>query len=141
MPLLFSFKLLVIHFSNLDNPCELLSAFVLGNGCPCALLVRGIPCTCPFNPSSIDLPPSVFEIRPVNEYIKFFFQVSFFSVYLVQQLYYVLTPIFILQNTNDISSYLLHFQLCKTEQYLFSSVAIHRVMRRPLTIEHFQLFS
>nr|XP_034331261.1 uncharacterized protein LOC105330228 [Crassostrea gigas] len=59
---------------NLDNPCELLSAFVLGNGCPCALLVRGIPCTCPFNPSSIDLPPSVFEIRPVNEYIKFFFQ-------------------------------------------------------------------
>lgn len=98
MPLLFSFKLLLIHFSNLDNPCELLSAFVLGNGCPCALLFSGIPCTCPFNPLSINLPPTVFEIRRVNEYFIYFFTVSFYSVFLVQQLNYVLTPMFILQN-------------------------------------------
>lgn len=96
MPLLFSFKLLLIHFSNLDNPCELLSAFVLGNGFPCALLAHGIPSTCPFNPSSINLPPTVFEIRRVNEYIRDFLTVCFYSVFLVQQLYYVLTPIFIL---------------------------------------------
>uniref|UniRef100_K1PHC8 Ganglioside GM2 activator n=1 Tax=Magallana gigas TaxID=29159 RepID=K1PHC8_MAGGI len=81
---------------NLDNPCELLSAFVLGNGCPCALLFSGIPCTCPFNPLSINLPPTVFEIRRVNEHFRYFSTVSFYSVFLVQQLYYVLTPIFIL---------------------------------------------
>lgn len=82
--IIYSFKLLIIHFSNFNNPCEFLSAFVNRDGCPCALLHHGIPCTCPFNPSSIDLPPTVFQLEPQNEVFRLLFEASFYFVYLVQ---------------------------------------------------------
>ena len=49
-----------------DNPCEFLSAFKTSGTCPPQLTSHGLPCTCPFNPSSINLPPSVFEIAQIN---------------------------------------------------------------------------
>ena len=52
--------------SNYDNPCEFLSAFKTSGTCPPQLTSHGLPCTCPFNPSTIDLPPSVFEVAQIN---------------------------------------------------------------------------
>ncbi|XP_078313184.1 ganglioside GM2 activator-like [Crassostrea virginica] len=51
---------------NYDNPCEFLSAFKTSGTCPPQLTSHGLPCTCPFNPSSINLPPSVFEVAQIN---------------------------------------------------------------------------
>ncbi|XP_062574655.1 uncharacterized protein LOC134236488 [Saccostrea cucullata] len=51
---------------NYDNPCEVLSAFATSGTCPPQLEAHGIPCTCPFNPSDINLPPSVFEVKTIN---------------------------------------------------------------------------
>lgn len=48
--------------SDFDNPCELFSAFEISGNCPVQLAAHGIPCTCPFNPTTIDLPPSVFVV-------------------------------------------------------------------------------
>lgn len=62
--LLFLKKILWFTFccSNFDNPCELFSAFEISGNCPVQLAAHGIPCTCPFNPTTIDLPPSVFVV-------------------------------------------------------------------------------
>lgn len=49
-----------------DNPCEFLSAFKTSGTCPAQLAAHGLPCTCPFNPSSINLPPSVFHVTHLN---------------------------------------------------------------------------
>ncbi|XP_061177341.1 ganglioside GM2 activator-like [Saccostrea echinata] len=51
---------------NYDNPCEFLSAFATSGTCPHQLEAHGLPCTCPFNPSDINLPPSVFEVTKIN---------------------------------------------------------------------------
>lgn len=51
---------------NLDNPCEFLSAFETSGTCPTQLASHGLPCTCPFNPSAINLPPSVFHVRHLD---------------------------------------------------------------------------
>lgn len=52
--------------SNYDNPCEILSAFVTSGTCPTQLQAHGLPCTCPFNPTNINLPPSVYHVAQVN---------------------------------------------------------------------------
>eukprot|EP00105_Crassostrea_gigas_P039344 XP_019923492.1 PREDICTED: ganglioside GM2 activator-like isoform X2 [Crassostrea gigas] len=49
-----------------DNPCELFSAFGNSGNCPVQLAAHGIPCTCPFNPTTIDLPPSVFVVPHID---------------------------------------------------------------------------
>lgn len=56
----------VFNDSNLDNPCEFLSAFETSGTCPTQLTSHGLPCTCPFNPSAINLPPSVFHVRHLD---------------------------------------------------------------------------
>ncbi|XP_078313193.1 ganglioside GM2 activator-like [Crassostrea virginica] len=48
---------------NYDNPCEFLSAFQTSGTCPPQLEAHGLPCTCPFNPENINLPPSVFQAK------------------------------------------------------------------------------
>ena len=50
-------------YSNYDNPCEFLSAFQTSGTCPPQLEAHGLPCTCPFNPENINLPPSVFQAK------------------------------------------------------------------------------
>ncbi|XP_061177342.1 ganglioside GM2 activator-like [Saccostrea echinata] len=50
---------------NYDNPCEFLSAFKTSGTCPQQLTDHGLPCTCPFNPDSINLPPSVFQVTNI----------------------------------------------------------------------------
>lgn len=52
--------------SSFDNPCELFSAFGNSGNCPVQLAAHGIPCTCPFNPTTIDLPPSVFVVPHID---------------------------------------------------------------------------
>ncbi|XP_048779326.2 ganglioside GM2 activator-like [Ostrea edulis] len=52
---------------NYDNPCEFLSAFKSSGTCPAQLTAHGLPCTCPFNPSNINLPPSVFEVTQISQ--------------------------------------------------------------------------
>lgn len=49
-----------------DNPCEFLSAFETSGTCPTQLETHGLPCTCPFNPLNIDLPPTLFEVTHLN---------------------------------------------------------------------------
>lgn len=49
-----------------DNPCELLSAFETSGFCPAQLAAHGLPCMCPFNPATINLPPSVFHVTHLN---------------------------------------------------------------------------
>ncbi|XP_048779323.2 ganglioside GM2 activator-like [Ostrea edulis] len=51
---------------NYDNPCEFLSAFKSSGTCPPQLTAHGLPCTCPFNPSDINLPPTVFQVTHIN---------------------------------------------------------------------------
>lgn len=51
---------------NYDNPCEFLSAFETSGTCPAQLAANGLPCTCPFNPSTINLPPSLFHVTHLN---------------------------------------------------------------------------
>ena len=49
-----------------DNPCEFLSAFKTSGTCPTQLEANGLPCTCPFNPTNINLPPSVFHVTQIS---------------------------------------------------------------------------
>lgn len=56
----------VLNCSNYDNPCEFLSAFETSGTCPAQLAAHGLPCTCPFNPATINLPPSVFHVTHLN---------------------------------------------------------------------------
>nr|XP_034331269.1 ganglioside GM2 activator-like [Crassostrea gigas] len=51
---------------NYDNPCEFLAAFETSGSCPTQLAAHGLPCTCPFNPTNIDLPKSVFQVSHLN---------------------------------------------------------------------------
>ncbi|XP_078317422.1 ganglioside GM2 activator-like [Crassostrea virginica] len=46
-----------------DSVCDFVSTYMNLWGCPTQLEQHGINCTCPFNPSSIDLPPSVFGAK------------------------------------------------------------------------------
>lgn len=56
----------ILNCSNYDNPCEFLSAFETSGTCPAQLAANGLPCTCPFNPSTINLPPSLFHVTHLN---------------------------------------------------------------------------
>lgn len=56
----------VLHCSYYDNICDWLSLFETSGTCPTQLVVHGLPCTCPFNPSTINLPPSLFHVTHLN---------------------------------------------------------------------------
>lgn len=64
--------------SNYDNPCELLSTYETSGTCPVKLEAHGLPCTCPFNPSTINLPPSVFHMTHLNRAWSLLITVSMF---------------------------------------------------------------
>ncbi|KAK6169674.1 hypothetical protein SNE40_020674 [Patella caerulea] len=49
-----------------DDPCNFLNVFKGDAGCPKQLADNGLPCTCPFNPTAINLPPSTFTVTNIN---------------------------------------------------------------------------
>ncbi|ESO89285.1 hypothetical protein LOTGIDRAFT_154382 [Lottia gigantea] len=49
-----------------DDPCHFLNTFKGVGGCPKQLADNGLPCTCPFNPSQIRLPPTQFDVTKVS---------------------------------------------------------------------------
>ncbi|XP_055955204.1 ganglioside GM2 activator-like [Patella vulgata] len=49
-----------------DDPCHFLNVFKTDAGCPKQLSDNGLPCTCPFNPLAINLPPSTFTVTKIN---------------------------------------------------------------------------
>ncbi|KAK6169675.1 hypothetical protein SNE40_020675 [Patella caerulea] len=52
-----------------DDPCHFLNTFkgtAGGSGCPKQLSDNGLPCTCPFNPTQIRLPPTKFTVASVS---------------------------------------------------------------------------
>uniref|UniRef100_A0A8W8J5J0 3-hydroxyacyl-CoA dehydrogenase NAD binding domain-containing protein n=1 Tax=Magallana gigas TaxID=29159 RepID=A0A8W8J5J0_MAGGI len=51
---------------NYDNPCQFFSPYKIMETCPAQFVAHGIPCTCPFNPNTIDLPPSVFVVPHID---------------------------------------------------------------------------
>lgn len=61
-----NFCFFFINYSYYDNPCEFLSFFETSGTCPTQLEAHGLPCTCPFYPTNINLPPSVFHVLRVN---------------------------------------------------------------------------
>ncbi|XP_033740486.1 ganglioside GM2 activator-like [Pecten maximus] len=51
-----------------DNPCEFVQVFAAKGGkCPDAFVNNGIPCTCPFNPSQLSMPYSIFNISSIRD--------------------------------------------------------------------------
>ncbi|KAK6169673.1 hypothetical protein SNE40_020673 [Patella caerulea] len=49
-------------FSHFDDPCHFLKVFTGDSGCPKQLADNGLPCTCPFKPTAVNLPSSTFTI-------------------------------------------------------------------------------
>ncbi|XP_048258463.1 ganglioside GM2 activator-like [Haliotis rufescens] len=57
--------------SHYTDPCHFLNFFNPRGTCPPQLTANGLPCTCPFNPDKLQLPPSKFTVTSIRDTWKF----------------------------------------------------------------------
>ncbi|XP_071114470.1 ganglioside GM2 activator-like [Haliotis cracherodii] len=53
------------------DPCHFLDTFKNRGTCPPQLTANGLPCTCPFSPKALHLPPSTFTVTGISDAWKF----------------------------------------------------------------------
>ncbi|XP_048258462.1 ganglioside GM2 activator-like [Haliotis rufescens] len=49
------------------DPCHFLNTFKSRGTCPPQLVANGLPCTCPFSPDKLILPPSKFTVTNISD--------------------------------------------------------------------------
>ncbi|XP_048258343.1 ganglioside GM2 activator-like [Haliotis rufescens] len=52
------------------DPCHFLDTFKNRGTCPPQLTANGLPCTCPFSPMKLHLPPSKFTVTSIGDFWK-----------------------------------------------------------------------
>ncbi|XP_046573279.1 ganglioside GM2 activator-like [Haliotis rubra] len=53
------------------DPCHFLKVFENQGTCPPQLTANGLPCTCPFSPDKLHMPPSKFTVTNISDAWKF----------------------------------------------------------------------
>ncbi|XP_067675205.1 ganglioside GM2 activator-like [Haliotis asinina] len=53
------------------DPCKFLKVFEDKGTCPPQLTANGLPCTCPFSPDKLHMPPSKFTVTSISDAWKF----------------------------------------------------------------------
>ena len=76
----------IFIFSLYDDPCEFLQSFAKGHSCPKAFTDNGLACTCPFNPVSLNVPPSTIYIGSVSAAWQFLATVSSYKIRLMENI-------------------------------------------------------